>query len=269
MPAITSDQNDVRPPKLSEICGVLILPMGAAPPTSWTDASAIEDTSDNTVTDNSKTKWIVGRGELPDPEEVIISMGRDERRIGRRLYALEFEVNVRCDPELSFVRTFQRSYRSFRFWLATRGGRFLGGSRGIFPKFVTASAPYLRDDLERAFLRFEWFADGSPSRATVSNLFTGQSGTPDTPTPVENVMYYAQSFVGASSRTLTWVENNGTLPSSNTQAQILVFQNGQKLEETVQYTLSHNTGPSESQIIINALTHFSGANYEAIVVSTS
>ena len=231
--------------------------------------TAIENTADNTITDNSKTKWLVGRGEIPRPEDIIVEMGKRERRIGARLYAIEFEVNVRCDPELAFLHTFQRQFRSFRFWLATRGGRFLGGARGIFPDFVTAWSPYLRDDVERAYLRFEWYSDGSPTRATVAGLFDGGAGEDDQPTSISNVMFYQDVYPSQVSSTLTWTENSGVLPSSNTAAQILVFQNGQKLEETIQYSISHLTGPAESEITIGALTHFSGANYEVLAVVTS
>lgn len=269
LPAIAADQNVQLPPKLSEICGILAIPLGAAPPTSWVSKAAIEATADNTVTDNSMAKWIIGRGEIPQPEDVIVELGKRERRIATRAYAIEFEVNVRCDPELAFVHTFQRQYRSFRFWLATRGGRFLGGSRGIHPDFVTAWSPYLRDDLERAFLRFEWYADGSPTRATVAGLFDGGAGEDDQPTSIANVMFYQQSFPSQATSTLTWTTNSGVLPTSNTAAQILIFQNGQKLEETVQYSISHLTGPSESEITIGALTHFAGANYEVLAVVTS
>lgn len=270
MPAIAADQNTQLPPKLSEISGLLILPLGSAGPTSWISKDAVEATSDNTVADNTKAKWIIGRGEMPQPEDVVVDLGKDERRIARRLYSLEFEVNVRCDPELSFLKTFQRNYRSFRFWFATRGNRFLGGTQGIHPKFVTAWAPMLRDDVERGFIRIEWFADGAPTRATISNLFGDGAGEGETPTPIENVMYYQQSFASASTSALTWTANSGVLPSSNTAAQVLVFQNGQKLEESAgQYSISHLTGPSESTITIGASTHYSGANYEVIAVVTS
>jgi len=270
IPAITADQNTQLPPRLSEICGLLVLPLGSAGPTDWTDGNAVEETSDNTVIDNSKAKWIIGRGEMQAPEDIVVEMGKDERRIARRLYALEFEVNVRCDPELSFLKAFQRNYRAFRFWFATRGNRFLGGTNGIYPKFVTAWSPFLRDDLERGFIRIEWYADGAPTRATVNNLFGGGSGEEDTPVPIENVMYHQQSFASTSTSTLTWTANSGVLPSANTAAQILVFQNGQKLEEDAgQYSISHLTGPSESTITIGSNTHFSGANYEVIAVVTS
>lgn len=270
MPAITADQGNVLPPKLSEVCGLLVIPLGAAGPTDWTSKSAIEATADNTVTTNTNAKWITGRGEVPQPEDVVVELGKTERRIARRLYSLEFEVNVRCDPELNFLKAFQRNYRAFRFWFATRGGRFLGGTQGVYPRFVTAWSPLLRDDVERGFIRIEWFADGAPTRATVGNLFDGAAGDPGTPTPIENVMYYQQSFASASTSALTWTANSGVLPNSNTSAQILVFQNGQKLEESAgQYSVSHLTGPGESTITVGASTHFSGANYEVIAVVTS
>jgi ketopantoate reductase len=53
--------------------------------------------------------------------------------------------------------------------------------------------------------------------------------------------------------------NSGITQVSNTNANVLVFQNGQKLIPTVQYIISGST------IGINVDTHYDGANYEVVV----
>lgn len=80
---------------------------------------------------------------------------------------------------------------------------------------------------------------------------TGVTGG-GTPT-VQSVTMYFEKFDAQVSDTLTITENGGTLPG-NTNAQVRVFQNGQRLDPD-QYTISG------SDITIGADTHYSGANY--------
>lgn len=72
--------------------------------------------------------------------------------------------------------------------------------------------------------------------------------------------YYAQAFPDQSSAVLTWTENDGVLPTENTEATIHVYMNGQKLFETTQYTISGD------EITIDAGTHYAGANYFVIAI---
>lgn len=257
-------------PLLSQVCGLLILPKGAPPPSSWVSADAVEAVIDNTVTDNSAGKWLVGRGGIDKPEEVVLNLGRRSQQVATRLYTLTYEVNIRCDGVYNFLTTLQNNYRAFNFWMNTRGGRLFGGSGGIVPHRATGWAEYSEeaDEVERGFIELQWYADSEPLR-TLANI--NPSGGGVTPTPISNVMFYQQSFPSQATNVLTWTTNSGTLPTTNTKAQILVFQEGQKLEEgaAVQYTIAHATAPGESEITINSATHYSGANYEVIAVVTS
>ncbi len=255
-------------PLLSQVCGLLILPKGAPPPASWVSASAMSAIIDNTVTDNSAGKWIVGRGGIERPEETIISLGKRTRVIAERLYTLDYEINIRPNGVYNFMQALQTGYRNFNFWYNTMGGRLFGGPNGICPDFVTAWAEYgdEPDEVERGFIQLQWYADGSPLRAMA---MVSPSGEGPTPTPISNVMFYQQSFPAASTSVLTWTENSGALPTSNEAAQVLVFQNGQKLEDTVQYSIAHATGPGQSEITIGAAVHYAGANYEVLAAVTS
>ena len=87
-----------------------------------------------------------------------------------------------------------------------------------------------------------------------TSLPGGTTGVTGGGTPaVQSVTMYFQKFDAQVSDTLTITENNGTLPG-NANAQIRVFQNGQRLDPD-QYTVSG------SDIEIEADTHYSGANY--------
>lgn len=257
-------------PLLSQVCGLLILPKGAPGPSSWVLPDAMEAIIDNTVTDNSAGKWIVGRGGVDKPDEVVIELGKRSRKVGARLYTLDYEVNIRPNGVYNFLTTLQTGYRGFNFWFNTLGGRLFGGPNGICPDFVTAWTEYSEepDEVERGFIQLQWYADGDPPRTLATINPSGESVTP---TPISNVMFYQDSYTAQVTNVLTWTKNGGVLPTSNTKAQILVFQEGQKLEEgaSVQYTIAHSTAPGESEIRVNAATHYSGANYEVIAIVTS
>jgi len=270
LPALPECDELTIPPRLSQVCGLLLLPKGAEGPASWVLVSDVEAIIDNTDTSNSAGKWLVGRGSVGRPSEVVVELGKIHRQVSHRIYTLEYEVNIRENGVYAFLQTLQKNYTGFTFWYNTLGGRLFGGSAGIEPDFVTAWTEYSEeaDALERGFIQIQWRADGDPLRtlATVDPYTSGGGGGS---TPISEVMFYQQSFAAASSAVLTWTENSGTLPTTNTAAQILVFQEGQKLEETVQYTIAHATAPGESEITIDATTHYTGANYEVLAVITS
>jgi len=66
---------------------------------------------------------------------------------------------------------------------------------------------------------------------------------------------FSEEFLAASSNILTYTKNNGVLPTTNTDASIQVYQNGQKLIGS-QYTITQ-----PDTITIDSDTHYDGANY--------
>ena len=66
---------------------------------------------------------------------------------------------------------------------------------------------------------------------------------------------FSEEFLAASSNILTYTKNNGVLPTTNTDASIQVYQNGQKLI-TSQYAITQ-----PDTITIDSDTHYDGANY--------
>lgn len=69
---------------------------------------------------------------------------------------------------------------------------------------------------------------------------------------------YQQDYDNHGSNVLTWTENGGVLPDGETKARIQVFMNGQKLRETLNYTISG------SDITIDSNLHYNGSYYEVI-----
>jgi len=66
---------------------------------------------------------------------------------------------------------------------------------------------------------------------------------------------FSEEFLATSSNVLTYTKNNGVLPTTNTDASIQVYQNGQKLIGS-QYTITQ-----PDTITIDSDTHYDGANY--------
>lgn len=66
---------------------------------------------------------------------------------------------------------------------------------------------------------------------------------------------FSEEFLNTSSNVLTYTKNSGVLPTTNTDASIQVFQNGQKLIAS-QYVITQ-----PATITIDSNTHYSGSNY--------
>ena len=248
-------------PPLSQICGVVILPNGAKSPLDWTNKSDIESTIDNTVNNNTRGKWLLGIGEIAEPQEIIAELGRTYIKYARRVYTLVHEVPI-CDQiTYNFLLKLQTNWTGFNFWYYTVGCHFYGKSGGIRPAYVTVTFPKGRgeEDVEIGNVKITWYADGDPLRTHIDSL--NQPDTPDGGGGNTNFLMYRQPFPAQSSASLIWTEDSGNVPTDD-DVRLWVFQRGQKLEPIVQYTVTPNTGAGESTIAINTDTHFDGADYE-------
>jgi hypothetical protein len=99
-------------------------------------------------------------------------------------------------------------------------------------------------------------AGASPAPGTVTGSGSGLVGSTTTTINVYASNNLYQNHTGFA---IVLPANSGITAVSNTDAQVFVFQNGQKIWPGVQYTISGST------ITIDAGTHFDGANYEVIV----
>lgn len=140
IPAISTCQDEpTYRQRRSEISAILMLPHGATPPGNWENLSDWVNTIDNTETDDSKGKYLVGIGSfLPDTlTEVSLAGGRMvENR--ERTYRLNMAVLNIDDGHTAFCRKLQTNARRFNFWLITIGDRLIGGPSGMKPQRVNA-----------------------------------------------------------------------------------------------------------------------------------
>jgi hypothetical protein len=69
------------------------------------------------------------------------------------------------------------------------------------------------------------------------------------------ISIFSEEFINTSSNVLTYTKNDGVLPTTNTDASIQVYQNGQKLIAS-QFTITQ-----PNTVTIDSDTHYNGANY--------
>jgi hypothetical protein len=99
-------------------------------------------------------------------------------------------------------------------------------------------------------------AGASPQSGTVTGSGSGLVGANGA---TVNIQLSYTPFLNSMTNVLVLAPNSGITQVSNTNANVLVFQNGQKLLPTIQYIISGST------VGINVNTHYDGANYEVVV----
>jgi hypothetical protein len=99
-------------------------------------------------------------------------------------------------------------------------------------------------------------AGASPQSGTVTGSGSGLVGANGA---TVNIQLSYTPFLNSMTNVLVLAANSGITQVSNTNANVLVFQNGQKLLPTIQYIISGST------VGINVNTHYDGANYEVVV----
>ena len=99
-------------------------------------------------------------------------------------------------------------------------------------------------------------AGASPQTGTVTGSGSGLVGANGL---VINIQLSYNPFLNSSTNVLVLPVNSGITNVSNVNANVMVFQNGQKLLPSVQYSITAST------VTIDTNTHYEGANYEVIV----
>jgi hypothetical protein len=129
--------------RLSQICGLVILPPSATLPTDWSEADGWEGVVDNSDTTGTMGRYLVGIGSfLPTDKAVIDLSGGRLVEVRERTYQLRFQVFNLDEGHKRFGRMLQNGYRNFRAWLEPLGGGLIGGAAGISPVFVDCDFPF-------------------------------------------------------------------------------------------------------------------------------
>jgi len=244
---------------LSEICNILLLPIGGAFPTTWSDLESLQSAIDNTDTTGGYGKWLTGKGVIPSANVLLAPLGRQEvKKVGAE-YTLTFEVPIYCAAYYEACRTIQKNPTYYTLWYFTVAGFGFGGQNGIRPYYLHCDLPKGGSDgaVEIGIITIRWRADGDPARVYLAGLNGGadeQEGL--------SITMFAQQFISVSSSTLTWTRNNGEIPPSPS-VRFHVFQNGQKLLSGA-YVITEGTGVGESEVVIDSTYYTDGNTYEIV-----
>jgi len=241
--------------KYSEVCSLIIFPWRADKPTDWTDPDDWIGLIDNTNTNDTKAKQIVGIGSLIEVSTEELSLANGRRRITReRTLELRLRVLNMANGHIVFARKLQQGFLNFDCYIETVGGRLIGESEGLRPFFVDAKLPFNEGVTSTEYIELilVFKALEFPSLVNVTGLL---------PT-TESTMNYYQAYSNQVSNSMTFTGSSGALPS-NTEASVFLYQNGRKLVENIHYTLTQN--PSDVEITVDSNIHVSGSNYEFII----
>lgn len=164
--------------KYSQVCGIIFLADTATLPVDWTDANDWADVLDNGLAGNGKGKYLVGEGEIGEPDGDLTEYPKRRLRITNRLYDVDLTVKNLSDAQYDFLKQLQCGWVNFRFWIETVGGRLFGGANGIDPATVNVSFIYSggRNDKEEAIVTIQYESDGDPPRADVDGIAEAVAG---------------------------------------------------------------------------------------------
>lgn len=131
------------PQRLTQICGIIIVPEGAEKPSDWETMEGWDGIIDNNDTTGTKARYLVGIGSfLPDRQTVAdLAEGR-KTEIKERNYRLDYNVLNMTDGHVGFGHLLENGYKNFDVYLETLGGRLIGGPPGMRPVFADCKFPF-------------------------------------------------------------------------------------------------------------------------------
>lgn len=172
LPAIPADQEGCESRELSEVSDLYIIPEEAEDITaSWsTTPTYVSGTIDNTETDNTKAKHLVGIGEVPEPTFTEATFPKGVTKDVDGTYTLNFTYynlagGTQKNQGYDFVRKLQCGWTGFTFYYGDRSDFIYGKAGGIVPSKVKVVLPKgTGASLNNAIIRISWKADVDPDR---------------------------------------------------------------------------------------------------------
>ena len=169
--AIGADQTCVAVPNKSQLNNLIITPAGAPAVFDWsvTPITYVAASIDNTVTDNSKSKRLVGIGGVAEPDATERDMPNGVIAVTSRKYTVTFKTSVVDQANYDLLRQMQCGDLKFTFQYTNVGGHAFGDTSGISPSKIDVKLPLLdgKDDVEEGIIVLEYeTTNGDPRRDT-------------------------------------------------------------------------------------------------------
>ena len=120
---------------------------------------------DNANTDNTKVKWLVGKGGVPVAEKAVRELPKFRDKTTKRTYTLTYTVDNLSDAQYNFGVALQCGGTDFTFWYGTTNHVF-GPEEGLSPKSVDVDFPHGegRQDIDTMIITLVFEAKTDPPR---------------------------------------------------------------------------------------------------------
>lgn len=172
LPAISADQEGCETRELSEVSDLYIIPEEASDITaSWsTTPTYVSGSIDNTETDNTKAKHLVGIGTVGEPTSTEVPFPKGVTKNVDGTYTLEFNFynlagGTQKNQGYDLARKMQCGWLGFTFYYGDRADFIYGKAGGIVPSKVVVVFPKGSGTaVNVAIIRISWKADVDPDR---------------------------------------------------------------------------------------------------------
>ncbi len=163
---------------LSQVCDLIIVPEEAGD--IWDDWPGDYPTPvftlgsiDNTLTDNTKAKRIVGIGGVAEPEAVTLQYPKLQERIDEETYTLNFRVLNMSNAMNDLLDKLECGALNFTFWYIDLAGYVYGYEGGIIPFSLDVQRPHGGGNDDRLFadIILTFKATNEPDRGVVPSDF--------------------------------------------------------------------------------------------------
>lgn len=132
--------------KRAEICGLIIVDdggVGTTDPGDWESMTEWEAIIDNTGTDATAPRYIVGRGTFTQLEKDVASLVEGRLLLNReRTHRTALSVLNMAAGHVAFAKRLQTNKANFRYWIHTVENRVIGGPNGMAPSYTDAEFPF-------------------------------------------------------------------------------------------------------------------------------
>lgn len=155
LPAFATDQDSIcYDQKLSQICGMYLVPAGATKASIWTSADSWYDVVDNNDITMTKPRYVVGIGSfLPLSKEAVSLSGGRRIEYKDRSYRFDFSLTNMHPGHKEMIRRFENGWRNFNIWIETMGETIIGGQFGLRPFITDGEIPFGGGNSDRERLR--------------------------------------------------------------------------------------------------------------------
>lgn len=131
-------------------------------PVDWTSAANWATELDNEADDKIRSINVIG--DMPEPEQQIITMSGGREKVGAKTFIVNFDIDEFNATNYTAMRELECGFTGF-FWFETKGGLLFGGPKGIKATVVKANTIHERGEnlYQKILCQLKWKSNCSPA----------------------------------------------------------------------------------------------------------